>query len=298
MQLGLISRSGEDASTRALTQVAEARRHQVVLLDPREVVVSLRNGTLTLASAVPALSGEPGWHGVDVLIHRYNHQRDVEHAGRVADAVAFTRGIPLINPGEAVTRASSKSQLAELLTRAGVQQLPTYLLAGGGDPDLLASTVGLPVVVKQDRGAQGVGVYRADTVEQLEALLHRFADTGPLLAQPWEPYGSAVTTALVVDREVVAVVTRTAPDGLWLATTSFGGRLVADAVADDEHLAATAAAAAARLDLAAVELVRCPDGPVVLDVNPGPSLAEMVAVTGPGCLHAIVDAAERRVVAD
>lgn len=297
MQLALVTRRRGDVDIRLLAAAAAARGHTVSTIDPRRVLVVHERSGLRLASpAMEALAdGELVRAGADVLWHRYNHENDVVHAGRVADAVAFTRGVPLLNRGQAVARAASKSQLAELLTRQGVTQVPTYLLAGGADPDMLASTVGLPLVLKGDRGALGVGVYRADTVEVLETMLARFADAGPLVAQPWEPWGAKVTTALVVAQQVVGVVTRVAEAGAWRATRT-DGRAEPDAVTDEEETLAVRAVFAAGLDVAGVELLRSPDGPVVLDVNPGPAFEPVVALEGSRCLHAVLDAAEAQVV--
>jgi len=96
-------------------------------------------------------------------------------------------GLAVVDDPKSIVRAANKVYLHELLDHHRIRT-PRTLTVHRGNRDSVASTLGLPCVLKQPDSAFSKGVKRANTPEQLEALLSELLEGSDLvLAQEYLP---------------------------------------------------------------------------------------------------------------
>ena len=160
--------------------------------------------------------------------------------------------------------AASKRRTAAVLARHGVPVVPTFTAS-----EPLPDRVG-PWVVKPDDGAGCEDTAIAPDQDAARSLLA--ANPARMVAQPWidgEPASLSVlcasgrSTLLAINRQEVRIV----------AQSVMVDRLFVNAIADTEGRLAALAEAVVRAipglwGYIGIDLVRTPNGPVVLEVNP------------------------------
>lgn len=100
---------------------------------------------------------------------------------------AAAEGLAVLDDPVSIVRCTNKVYLAELLDRHGVPA-PRTMIVHRGNRELVAEILGLPCVLKQPDGAFSSGVFKAETVAQLEAGLDRLmADSELVVAQEFVP---------------------------------------------------------------------------------------------------------------
>lgn len=203
--------------------------------------------------------------------------------------VAVDRGVPTLNPPEAIRLGRDHWSTMRALAAAG---LPVPETLAGADPDTLAAAaaarLGFPVVVKQRRSRMGVGVIRCDARDQLEAVLDTLWRLGDeLVVQRFHRSGGASIRLLVLQGRVVASAMLQAPAGDWRSNAARGGQAVAHEHAATEERLALTAAATLGLGICGVDLL-AGDRTVVVEVNPTPGFHHLEAATGVDVARAIV----------
>ncbi|MDD3761082.1 MAG: RimK family alpha-L-glutamate ligase [Acidithiobacillus sp.] len=212
------------------------------------------------------------------------------------------QGSYCLNGGDAILHARDKFLSLQILAGASLPVPETWYLADASATETALAQLGKPLVSKLLSGSQGVGVNLAesragaralvDTLLQLqhETLLQRFLPTG-------EDY-----RVIVLGSGALAAMRRRAGPGEFRSNLHRAG--TAERVEDAEVLArleklALAATAALDLDFAGVDLMLDEQGaPVILEVNPVPSLEGVERVSGIDIAGKIVDfALSRRVQA-
>lgn len=290
MNLVILSRSTRLFSTRRLVLVGKARRHQVRVIDPlRCAIVVGSSGTRLLVGGQPI-------DGIDAVIPRLG--RRVGPAGQAVLRQFELDGAYCLNGSDAVARARDKLRTLQLLGRAGVPVLATAFARHPADvPQALAQIGGAPCVIKFTEGSQGVGVMLAESMRGAASIIEAMhAVKRDLLLQRYVPATSDMRL-LVVGRRVVAAMTRTAATGDFRANLHRGG----SARSLHPELAlqriAVRAARALGLDLAGVDILATPEGPVVLEVNASPGLEGIEAASGRNVTLAVIKQIERVIAA-
>jgi len=179
------------------------------------------------------------WSRMSASAHTRGHTAAAEHARALLD-VLEAHGRRVVNGRAVLDLELSKVRQLALLRAARIAVPRTVAVVGGRPDDVLAAaaTVGLPVVVKPNRGGKGLGVTRFDSVDELAAALpvsagrrgseHRSAPRGPeersepegaqfgivepvdgvLLVQEYvEPARPRITRAEIVGGELVYAIT-------------------------------------------------------------------------------------------
>ena len=197
------------------------------------------------------------------------------HALRVLARAARTQ-----SPVDGVLLADDKAATAVRLAQAGVPQIRTEIC---GQDDLsvvcaAADRIGYPVVVKRTHGAQGRWVRRAGDPAALAAALAELAaeGRGALVVQPEvvECAGRSVR-AVITGGRVLAVTERTAAGPEWRSNIAGGASQRRVELTGAEHDLVLAAARAAGLGHAGVDILRTSQGPRVLEINSCPDFTSM-----------------------
>lgn len=210
--------------------------------------------------------------------------------------------VPFLNPPAAMEAARSKVTALQLLQQAGLSVPPTVIIRQPADlPQALSLLGDGPYVLKPSMGSQGAGVQAAASRAEVQLLLDEFwrqdRHAIPLL-QPRLSSGGPQPhdlRILVLLGRVAGAMRRTAPGCDFRTNFSLGGTV--EAVDLDPALAGLAirAAAVLDLDLAGVDILLTPRGPVILEVNANPGwegLAKAQAASGRDLYLAMLDILE------
>jgi ribosomal protein S6--L-glutamate ligase len=245
-------------ANRAVARACEARGVPVRTLHPADAAaLPAADGALVLCrlpSGVPA-----AWAGALL---------PAERAGR-----AF------LNRPSALLLAHDKPRALAALAAAGLPVPPTVVVQRDG-PAALAALPGERFVVKPVSGAAGRGVTMGLSRERAALCAAAFAElSGPVLVQP--VLGDGVDRRLFVVGDAVAACFLRHPAAQGgRASLLYGGHGAPWSPDADELALGLAAVRALGLDIAGVDLLRTPDGPVVLEVNACPGLAGIARATG------------------
>ncbi|MDP8244654.1 MAG: RimK family protein [Candidatus Hinthialibacter antarcticus] len=100
---------------------------------------------------------------------------------------AAAEGLVVMDDPASIQKCSNKVFLAELLTRNRIPH-PKTLILHSDNRDLLAETIGFPCIIKKPDSSFSQGVYKANSQEELDALLDTlFASSDLLIAQEFLP---------------------------------------------------------------------------------------------------------------
>jgi ribosomal protein S6--L-glutamate ligase len=227
-------------------------------------------------------------------------------AGITDHALALIRhlesaGVPLTAGSRGVAAAKDKFRCLQALTTAGLPVPRTSIARQPPDEDWAVRAVGgPPVVLKFTTGTHGVGVFLAESAEAARTILDAmWSIERNLLVQEYVAASAGRDLRLfVVGDRVVAAIRRHAPEGSLRSNLHHGG--TAEAYEPEPALVEIAlrAARAVHLEVAGVDILEGPDGPLVCEVNCSPGLegiedATAVDVAGAIADHALARAAER-----
>ncbi len=188
-------------------------------------------------------------------------------------------GVRVWNDARAIERCVDKSTATFLFQKAGLPTPPTRAAEGHAAALAHARAVGAPLVVKPLFGSQGNGITRAATPAELpapEALgnvyyLQEYQRTaGETRFEDWRVFVSR--------GRVLAAMTRVGKT--WITNVHQGAEPSRVEPCDDMRRLALAAVAAIGADYAGVDLIRGPDGRLlVLEINSNPAWKGLQSVT-------------------
>jgi len=288
MDLVILSRSPALYSTRRLGLAAMGRGHNVRVFDPLRCSLVFGCGAATIFVRGEAIASVDAvisrttpastWHAIAVL-------RQFELAGAYC-----------LNRSEPVARARDKLQTLQLLASQGVRIAPTALASHPDDVrHVIEQLGGPPTVVKFSQGSQGAGVMLAESAASAASVIDALVVARRnLLVQQFIPHeGDA--RLFVVGSKVVAAIRRRARDGDFRANLHQGGAAEALDPTQEQSDAALVAARALGLELAGVDMLDGPAGPLVVEVNASPGLEGIEAASGRNIASTIIRFLETRV---
>jgi ribosomal protein S6--L-glutamate ligase len=283
MNIAILStRSHRYHPNRRLIEAAAESGYSPLLLHPRRV----RTGTPPDEAATWERQPRP-----DVLVPRIGSTIDEPELAAVFHLEQ--QGIPVVNGFDALVLGRDKFLSLRRLATLGIPVPQTFLVS---ESDQLAAAIrelgGLPVVVKALRGRQGTGIF---LVEQ-DAFAHYLLEHPPrpregILVQRFIASASCAgdVRIIVVGQRPVAVMKRIPPRGDFRSNVHLRGRGKPWSPSQDRLDLAARAATGLGLQVAGVDLLEGPDGPIVLEVNTTPGFREMERVTGLDVAKEIVD---------
>jgi RimK family alpha-L-glutamate ligase len=275
VRIAIISARPELTSNRRLVEAASAVGIEAQVVDGCQCTASVDG-----AGIWRVVSGGGELEPPDGVIARVGNWRPKSLLAVLEALVG--RGAVTANPPAAIRVGRDHWRTIERLSAVGV---PVPETMAGADPERLAADavrlLGLPVVVKQRRSRMGVGVIRCDSRDHLESVLDSLWRLGDeVVVQRWVPGGSTSYRLLVAGADVVAAARFSAGEGEWRSNGARGGRAEAYSYGHEEADLARTAAASLGLGQCGVDLLRGPDGPLVVEVNPTPGFSRVEAATG------------------
>jgi ribosomal protein S6--L-glutamate ligase len=178
---------------------------------------------------------------------------------------ALEEVMPIINTTAGQRAGRDKWVCARKLSAAGVDALPTFLATPGVGERQVCEVLSDDVVMKPMAGFGGQGVTRLRGRAEIGRALREMESQ--CVMQPYCHVGGRDLRAVVVGGRVIASVERQAQGGEFRANASLGA-LVRPAHLDRQtEKLAIRAARACGLDMAGVDIIEPPDGPLVVEVN-------------------------------
>ena len=197
-------------------------------------------------------------------------------------------GVRVWNDARAIERCVDKSATTFLLHRAGVSTPRTRTMETKPPADTYVAGAERPLIYKPLFGSQGKGLLRIDDLAGLPAP--EAADNIYYLQDFVPPSGSSFEDwrVIVTRNRVVAAMTRRA--GNWITNVHQGGEPSAHEPSEEMAQLASGALAAVGADYGGVDLIRTPDGRLlVLEVNSNPSWRGLQSVSDVNIAEMIVE---------
>ncbi|MHA7840274.1 MAG: 30S ribosomal protein S6--L-glutamate ligase [Gammaproteobacteria bacterium] len=288
MKIAILSRNAELYSTKRLKEAAEARHHDVQIID-------------YLRSYMNITAQQPSIHfqgellaPFDAIIPRIGAKRTFYGTAIVRQLE--TMGTYSINPSIAITRSRDKLRSQQLLAMKGIDMPITAFAHAPKDVDDLIKLVeGPPLVIKLIEGTQGVGVVLAETKKAAESVIQTLMGLNAnIIVQEFikEAKGADIRCFIVGDK-VVAAIKRQAEPGEFRANIHRGGAAEPIKITKAERETAVKAAKVMGLSMAGVDLLRSNRGPLVLEINSSPGLEGIEMATGQDIATLIIQYIEK-----
>lgn len=192
-------------------------------------------------------------------------------------------GTYVVNSAKAIAGSRNKMTALQLLTEAGVK-VPASVLSRTprGLKAAVMAVKGMPVVMKVLEGTQGVGVMIVHTPVSLHSVLDTLRGLGQdVMMQEFLAKGAGRDyRAFVIGNRVIAAMARTAPAGEFRSNLHRGGQGDLVKLPVSYQRAAIAAAHKMGLEIAGVDMMEGPKGPLILEVNSSPGFEGIEKATG------------------
>jgi ribosomal protein S6--L-glutamate ligase len=288
MKIGILSRNPKLYSTSRLVEAAEARGHEVHVIDVLRCYMNItsmkpevhyKGQNLTDFDAViPRIGASITFYGTAVL-------RQFE-----------MMGVYPLSESVAISRSRDKLRALQLLSRKGIG-LPVTGFAHSPDDveDLIKMVDGAPLVIKLLEGTQGIGVVLAETKSAASSVIEAFMGLkANILVQEFiKEAGGADIRCFVVGGKVVAAMKRQGQEGEFRSNIHRGGSANLIRITPEERSTAVRAAQTMGLNVCGVDLLRSNHGPVVMEVNSSPGLRGIEGATGKDIATLIIEFIEK-----
>lgn len=288
MKIGILSRNSKLYSTKRLVEAAEARGHEVHVLDVLRCYMNI-----TSLKPEVHYKGE-NLTGFDAVIPRIG--ASVTFYGTAVLRQFEMMSVYPLNESVAISRSRDKLRALQLLSRKGIG-LPVTGFAHRPDDvgDLIKMVGGAPLVIKLLEGTQGIGVVLAETEQASESVIEAFMGMkANILVQEFiKEAGGADIRCFVVGDKVVAAMKRQGKEGEFRSNLHRGGSANLIRITPAERATAVRAARTMGLNVCGVDLLRSNHGPVVMEVNSSPGLEGIETATGKDIATMIIEFIER-----
>lgn len=290
MKIAILSRNKNLYSTKRLVEAAEARGHEVSVVDVLRCYMNITSIKPTVHYRGKVLEG------FDAVIPRIG--ASVTFYGTAVLRQFEMMNVFPLNESVAVTRSRDKLRSAQLLARKGIGMPVTGFAHNPDDiEDLLKEVGGAPLVIKLLEGTQGIGVVLAETQKAAESVLQAFMGLkANIMVQEFiKEAGGSDIRCFVVGGKVVAAMKRQGPEGEFRSNLHRGGSASLVRMTPEERSTAVRAAKIMGLEVCGVDLLRSHHGPVVMEVNSSPGLEGIESASGKDVAGIIMQYMEKRV---
>ncbi len=289
MKIAILSRNPKLYSTARLAEAAQARGHEVRVLDVLRCYMNITSHNPSIHyrgedlcqfdAVIPRIGASVTFYGTAVL-------RQFE----------MMNVFPL-NESVAISRSRDKLRSTQLLARKGIG-LPVTGFANNPDDiaDLIAQVGGTPLVIKLLQGTQGIGVVLAETHNAAESVIQAFMGINAnIMVQEFiKEAGGSDIRCFVIGDKVVAAMKRQAADGEFRSNLHRGGSATLIKLTPEERSTAVRAAKIMGLNVCGVDMLRSNHGPVIMEVNSSPGLKGIEAASEKDIADMIIQFIEKR----
>ncbi len=287
MNIAILSKGPGNYSTKRLKEEAEARGHNVRIIDYAKCYVTIEQNN-------PVIRYEGESVGdVDVIIPRI--ASSYTKYGTAMVRQFEMRGVFSTVSSLAINRTRDKLRATQILARAGVGIPKTVFARETAEvEDVIEQAGGVPLIIKVTRGTHGRGVVLAETRKAAEAVMQAFYVEGVnfLVQEFIEESAGTDIRVIVVNGKVVASMQRQSLDDDFRSNLHQGGEGTTIKLTDEEKKTAQRAAKAMGLPICGVDMMRSERGPLVLEVNASPGFG-IEKVTGRNVAAKIIDYIEQ-----
>ncbi|WP_026463702.1 30S ribosomal protein S6--L-glutamate ligase [Adhaeribacter aquaticus] len=267
MKIAILSRNPRLYSTRRLVEVAQARGHEVVVLDHLQCDLIIEAGQPSIMYKGTVISG------IDAVIPRIG--ASVTFYGTAVVRQFEMMKVKSAVGSQAIVRSRDKLRCMQILSRAGLGLPKTaFTNYSKGSKQLVSQVGGAPLVIKLLEGTQGLGVVLAETEKAAESVIEAFHNLkARIIVQEFiaESKGADIR-AFVVNGEVVGAMKRQGKEGEFRSNLHRGGTGTLIKLSRAEKAAALKAAEVLDLSVAGVDMLQSKRGPLILEVNSSPGL--------------------------
>jgi ribosomal protein S6--L-glutamate ligase len=287
MNIAILSKGSANYSTKRLKEVAQARGHQVRVINYAKCYISIEKDQPVIRYKGESLGQ------FDVIIPRI--AQSYTNYGTAVVRQFESQGAYSTASSLAIVRSRDKLRGYQILAKAGVG-IPKTVFASetANFEDVVELAGGTPLIIKVARGTHGNGVVLAETSKAAKAVMQAFYVEGVnFLVQEFvkESAGTDIR-AFVVGSQVVASIVRQSLDDDFRSNTHQGGVGKTVKLTDEETKTAIKAAKAMGLSICGVDMMRSERGPLVLEVNSSASLKTPELVTGRDVATKIIEYVE------
>lgn len=286
MNIAILSKGPGNYSTKRLKEEAEARGHNVRVINYSKCYITAERGNPVIRYEGEALSD------IDVIIPRIS--ASLTKYGSSIVRQFEMRNVPTVTSSIAIVRSRDKLRSMQIMAKAGVGIPKTVFARDTADlEDVLDQVGGAPVIIKVARGTHGNGVVLAETRKAAKAVMQAFYVEGvSFVVQEFVAESAGVDIrAFVVNGKVVASMMRQSLDDDFRSNLHQGGAGIPVKLTDEERKTAQRAAKAMGLSVCGVDMMRSERGPLVLEVNSSPGFG-IEKVTNHNVAAKIIDFAE------
>lgn len=288
MRIAILSRNESLYSTKRLVEAAQARGHEVDVIDTLRCYMNITSHKPTIHynghilrdydAIIPRIGASITFYGAAVVRH------------------FEMMGVFTVSESVAITRARDKLRSLQLLSRKGIG-LPITGFAHSPDDidDLLTLVGGAPLVIKLLEGTQGVGVVLAETKQAASSVIEAFlgAKVNILVQEFIAEAKGADIRCFVIGGKVIAAMKRCAKEGEFRSNLHRGGTAMKVKITPEERATAVEAAKIMGLNIAGVDLIRSKRGPLVMEVNSSPGLEGIEGVVKEDVAGMIIEFIEK-----
>jgi RimK family alpha-L-glutamate ligase len=269
---------------RRLAEEARARGCIAVPVDARAFSAARVDGRL-----------QPCQSGIPLRVDGAVHVMSTDFPGGLSALADLGPTLPHLNSSAACLRSADKFSTYLALRAAGVPTPATRRCADDGDLISAADSFGWPLVVKQADGSGGWEVGLALDADDLHRQLPQLRRRGQvLLAQQYVGTSRGTDLRIVVVGGRVITAGRRVSAGDFRSNLAQGGHGEIAVPSSGEAAVAVAAASAVGLDVAGVDVLTAPGGPLVLETNSFPGLYDIEPLTGINVAAKIIELLVRR----
>jgi ribosomal protein S6--L-glutamate ligase len=290
MKIAVLSRSKTIYSTKRLVEAAEARGHEVRVIDHVRCFMDITSDR----PSIHYKDEEFGPEHFDAVIPRIG--ASVTFYGTAIVRQFEMMGVYSVNESVAITRSRDKLRSLQLLSRKKIG-IPVTAFANSPDDvtGLIREVGGAPLVIKLLEGTQGIGVVLAETRTAAKSVIQGFMGlSANILVQEYiKEAGGSDLRCFVVGGKVIAAMQRTAPDGDFRSNLHRGGTATLVKLTAQERRTAVNAAKIMGLNVCGVDLLRSNRGPLVMEVNSSPGLGGIEAATNKDVADIIIEFIEK-----
>lgn len=289
MRIAILSRNSKLYSTTRLVEAAEARGHEVRVLDVLRCYMNITSHNPSIHYRGEELGA------FDAVIPRIGNS--VTFYGTAVLRQFEMMNVFPLNESVAISRSRDKLRSTQLLARKGIG-LPVTGFANNPDDtnDLIEQVGGAPLVIKLLQGTQGIGVVLAETHNAAESVIQAFMGLKVnIMVQEFikEAEGSDIR-CLVIGDKVVAAMKRQAAPGEFRSNLHRGGTATLIRLTPEERSTAVRAARIMGLNVCGVDMLRSNHGPVIMEVNSSPGLKGIEESSGKDIAGLIIQFIEKR----
>ncbi|AFY71003.1 Ribosomal protein S6 modification protein [Thalassoporum mexicanum PCC 7367] len=288
MKIAILSQQAALYSTKRLKESAEAKGHQVRVVDYLRCFMNITSHRPSIM-----YQGKP-LNDIDAIIPRIGASKTFYGTAVVRQFEMM--GVFTANESQAISRSRDKLRCLQILAREGIGLPVTGFAHSTKDIDGLIETVGgAPLVIKLLEGTQGIGVVLAETYQAATSVIEAFRglDANILVQEFIKEAGGADLRCFVVNDKVIAAMRRQGAEGEFRSNLHRGGKADKIKLTPEERSTAVRAAKSMGLKVSGVDLLRSNHGPVVMEVNSSPGLEGIEAATDVDVAGKIIEYIEK-----